>query len=293
MKRMQAKSIVAVVLAAMLLFCAQAFAGGTPRGKPFIELQGQIVEVEGEISTLQDQVDSIVAKVDTIEGKVAANNDAIASLEDQNAVLQGQLNASVAELQAEIASLEAANADLQAQIDDGAGDIAAAQADIAFNDGLISALTQKISELNVDLQDQIDNNMAMIGALETEIGVINEILDEKLRVVSGSCPEGEAVIEITADGSVVCGVVVGGGDAAIEMVRVSRFDYQAPSSYLEVEAICPAGYSITGGGFLAYPHGGVIGSLSVGNAWKVHIDNKTESVLYSFAYANCIKMVAP
>lgn len=30
--------------------------GANPNGKPFVEIQGQIVEVEGEISTLQDHV---------------------------------------------------------------------------------------------------------------------------------------------------------------------------------------------------------------------------------------------
>jgi len=40
--------------------------GSTPKGKPFVEIQGAIIEVEGEIATLQDQVDSLVGRVDTI-----------------------------------------------------------------------------------------------------------------------------------------------------------------------------------------------------------------------------------
>jgi len=296
MKRNQVVSIVAVICVALFFFTVQVYAGGagkTPRGKPFIELQGQILEVEGEISTLQDQVDSIVARVDTIEEKAAANADTIASLQEQNAVLQGQLDASVSSIQAEIADLRAANVALQSQIDIGSVDIAGAQAEIATNDGLISALSQSISDLSVDLQDQIINNNDLIGALESDIEVINAVLAEKERILSGGCPEGQSIRAITADGTVVCEVDDVGGSTNIERVIAGKIGFMSPSTYKEIEVQCPDGYTVTGGFFLAYPQGSIVGSLPVTNGWKVFIDNKSSIQAFTSVGANCIKIVVP
>jgi peptidoglycan hydrolase CwlO-like protein len=292
-------ALIAVVIVAVFIsteaYAAGEGSGKTPKGKPFIQLQGQIIEVEAAVSTLQDQMDSIVAKVATIEERVTENEVTIASLEAQNAALQDQINANatdIASIQNQIAELTAANAGLQAQIDDNTGDIASLEAQMATNNGLISSLNQSISDMNADLQSQITHNAELIAALETEIEIINVVLAEKQRIVSGTCPAGQAMKQINADGSVVC-EVVGAGSSNISRVHVSNFAVMELGDYLETETFCPEGYTVTGGVFLAYPEGIVIGSRPTTNGWKTYINNTSSLTSYTVSGCNCIKIVAP
>jgi uncharacterized phage infection (PIP) family protein YhgE len=249
-------STILAVLVVVLLATGTAQAQGigtNPKGKPFIELQGQVIEVEGEISTLQDQIDSIVARVDTIEQRVGANEDAIASLQAQNITMQELLAAnttSIAELEAQIAVLQAENADLQAQIDTNIGDIAALQAQINTNNGLISSLQQTLNELGTDLQDQINNNEALIALLQEEIEEINEVLALKQTILSGSCPAGSAIRQVNSDGSVVCEFddTSGGTIGTLQIVQVLKFEEIFPLGAIHQHIDCPTGYVVLSGG---------------------------------------------
>jgi len=299
MKKIETGAILVAVILLVAFLSTEAFAGAsgkTPRGRPFLELNGQILEIEGEISTLQDQVESIQDQVATIEEKLAANEASIISLEDQSAELQAQIDANatdIVSIQAEMDALEADNADLQAQVDAGADIDGSLQAQIDFNSGLISALAQNISALNVDLQDQINNNTALIAAMEAEIEAINAILAEKQRIVSGACPEGQSIREIYADGSVVCEIDDVGGDTSIDRVEVSNFIRVQPATFVEPAVVCPAGYTVTGGAFAAWPEGTITGSLPAPNGWQLSLNNNSSSVANAIVGAICIKIVAP
>ena len=91
MKKIEIMGVLIAIVMAAVFISTGAYAKGdeqgkgkTPKGKPFLELQGQIIEIQGSISTMKDQMDSIVAKVDTIEERVNENTVTIASLEAQN-----------------------------------------------------------------------------------------------------------------------------------------------------------------------------------------------------------------
>jgi len=253
--------MLAMCLFSAILMClgGSAFAAGkgsNPNGKPFIELQGAIVEVEGEISSLSDQVDSLVDRVDTIEGRIGVNEDAIALLQQQNADLETLIvtyGTDLLALQTEVQDLEAQNAALQAQV--AAGD-SALQAQIDENEALITSLQQTINEIT-SLQDEIDNNTQLILAMQDEVAAINALLVLKQNVVDGICPAGQSIREIQSDGSVVCEIddVASGGATGFSLRRVTAKTPIAPGEDISLDAACPAGYALTGGGFSSYPSG--------------------------------------
>jgi peptidoglycan hydrolase CwlO-like protein len=280
-------------LLTILLLCSNVHAGGkggTPNGRPFIELEGQIIEVVGEMSTIQDQVDSLVEKVNTLEERIIANENAIVSIEDQNIALQVQIDnfaTDIASLQGQIDNLDAENLILQGQIDANEGDIDTIQQQINTNNGLIASLTQNINNVGSDLQAQIDNNILLITALETEIDIVNYILTEKQTIISGSCIAGQSIRQVNPDGSTVCEIDNVVSD--IVTAQVNSYNVVQPSEQLTVDLSCPDGYTVTSGGHTSWPTVDIIGSRPDNDGWKIIGYNPNMTSSYLFGYAQCIK----
>lgn len=299
-------SLVALPIMVMLTNASAygAGKGATPSGKPFVELNGYIHEIEGEVSSIQDQIDSLVATVDTIEDRVGANETAIADLEATNATLQSQIDANAADIatvEGQITDLEAANADLQGQIDALGGTDAALQQQIDSNEALITAYKLSIDTLGGNLQAQITNNLTLIGVLQAEIIEINEQLALRQMIISGNCPPGESIREVSPEGQVVCEVDDAGAGGAGTLTAYTVYvvtGYASPGGLVWGWPTCPADTVLTGGGFWtrtltihrSHPSFSGAPPRPSGNYWNIAFRNDTNSADFGIAYASCLKL---
>ncbi|MBE9537069.1 MAG: hypothetical protein IMF07_07790 [Proteobacteria bacterium] len=275
-----------------------SFAGSSPKGKPFVAINDQIVEVNGAISSIEEQIEELVASVDTLEERVGANEQAITDLQDENAILETL----VAENATDIATINALISDLQAENDQLAidiaantGDIATLQATVDANASLIATLQAAIVDVNInlgiglaDLQGQIDNNLALIGGLQGQISNINSLLAAKQNIVNGTCPSGYSIRQIYPNGSVACEYDDTGSTSISRVVVSRRTDGAATGSWHSVTVACPSGYTVTGGGFHMHDQK-TQESQPYGNGWRVATFNNGyfRDII---VYANCIRL---
>ena len=83
--------LILLLAMAVGLFATNVFAGGSPKGKPFIEIAGQMVEVQGSVFDLEQAVADLTTRVDTTEELIDNNNAAIANLHAANDLIEQQI----------------------------------------------------------------------------------------------------------------------------------------------------------------------------------------------------------
>jgi predicted nucleic acid-binding Zn-ribbon protein len=247
-----------VVLIALPAFSAPPGSKGGAKN-PFVELNGELVSVQGAVTSLQDQINMLVGRVESLEELAAASADAITKLQAQDVILQALIDQNItdiASIQNEILNLQQANVDLQAQIDANSGDIDSLQAQIDTNSNLITSLQSAIIEVEAgsitlgdSLQEQINNNANLIAILQEDILEVERLQAFKEKLVSGQCPNGEALISVQDDGSLVCEPVDGSVNGALYITNVYNWFGVPRYSSRSGHAICPSGYRVSGGGY--------------------------------------------
>lgn len=184
--------------------------GSTPKGKPFVEIQGQFVEVQGQIGSLEEQMDALVGQVESLELRVTANETAISGLEAANVIIIqqiGELVSASATNSTDVANALTQIGDLQTQIDDLrlAPDVnAQAIADLKDQVTTLQNLISSNTEGLLTLQSDLENNYVLISAFQEQIDLINEELATKQDVLTGQCPDGTVLVDFDGLGNIEC-----------------------------------------------------------------------------------------
>jgi len=202
-----------LIISLAILLCISTTAYSLPNGKPFIEIDGEIISIKGDISTIQDELRATLSRIGTLEGKVSAISNKITELETKDSDLQNQINDVLTLAQANdhlIIEFFKQNAALQKQIDemrsnvDENGDLSAESAaailelqkqldsnseQLALN---VPNLTSLLAEQNV-INTAIDGMDKQIEELQSEIDAKNEFL-------TADCGS-RAIKSINSDGS--------------------------------------------------------------------------------------------
>lgn len=202
-------------LGVMAMSCSFLYA--VPNGKPFVELQGQIVEVQGQIATLEERIDDVLLsvtnleeRVTTVEGNVATINAAIERVNANNEVLLIQLvavldtatanNEDIQNALAAINSLQSQINDLMGSSEVNAEAIANLQLQIDEQQVFIAANAEGYQALLT----QIDDNHDLIQGLTDKIATFDDQLALKQSIINTECAEGMVLSKINADGSYEC-----------------------------------------------------------------------------------------
>lgn len=203
------KIILTIALSVASIVNASA-SGSSPKGKPFVEIQGKFVEVQGQLKSLDEQMDDLVGRVDSIELRVTANGTAIAGLDASNVIIQQKIG--------DLIEISAANStkisdalvqiiDLQTQIDDLrlAPDVnAQAIADMEVQMNTLQSFMTSNTEGLLTLQSELSNNYALISAFQAQIDQINIELVKKQNVLTGQCPSGTVLVSFDGLGEIEC-----------------------------------------------------------------------------------------
>ena len=212
---MQKSIMLSAITLSMLM--AQPTLAGTPKGKPFIEIQGQIIEVQNDITSIEADLDAAVERIETNEGKIAYMENQITELQAKDLALGVQIDAVMAQAYENNLDIQALFSDLDA-IDI---QIAALRADVDVN-GILSqynadeivrlealqAANKDLIAANIDglssLVAEVDDIHEFMASVEEDILSLQTDLADKQDMIDGSCHGLSAIQSIEADGSVNC-----------------------------------------------------------------------------------------
>jgi len=165
-------------------------------------------------------------------------------------------------------------------------------------DELAAQVADDLAEQNADLQSQIDDLQDQIDLLSDDVDAnadAIEVLEDEIalrqNLITGSCPVGFSIRVVNADGTVVCEFDSSGAT----LLKSRPFaSVSVPNGGISTASVsCPAGFTITGGGYSGTTDLDVIASFSSGNSWRATGDNNNFGFgsRTLFAVADCIRIL--
>jgi peptidoglycan hydrolase CwlO-like protein len=292
---MKIKPIYAAIFSVMAASIVQAApnGGSNAGGKPFVQLENQIIEVQNYTTqTIEQQIQELTTnvintdteladRVSTLESDFQALDTRVTSLETQMSLTQDR----IAVTEQNIDSLTNKASNLETQIDElltkalqQGTDILTLQQQLATINQQIETIlaqtgdhTEEIETLKQQastLQTEIETNAAGITSLQSELttttllieGLKSELLNMKGQlanmqiylagkqdVINKRCPDGQALVEVSANGSIACETI---GSTGIVSGTVSFYEWQ--EAWQPITLQCPPGRIATGAGHASF-----------------------------------------
>ena len=242
------KTVGLIYLLATSVSALAAASGSSPKGKPFVEINGQIAEVKGQILTLDERMDNLLSRVSLYESRLAGVDDAIAWLQKHNAelaLLMSDLDSGLSSVEQVVAAIEAESAIFQAELNSYGESLDELESEIALNQEMIDLLNLSLVEGLRVIQERLDENEMMLSELFFIADEIQEQLALKQNMISGTCAENEKLISIEEDGSLICETVEASPLDGLRVAQVSKIveidtrDWRGqPNQWYEHSLIC-------------------------------------------------------
>jgi hypothetical protein len=195
--------------------------------------------VQGQISDLQEQIttnnEDTLALLEALQGLVDNQGSMLETVKSQITELDGKIDNQVDLLQAAIATVQS-NIDDQEAFSEQEFQYATDQRTLILADILALQIARDDLNDKADaLQSQVDANKNKIAALELQtsgssetivdmqraIDKINLDITKKQNIISGTCPYGTVIRDITTNGNLICSTAANG----IHRYRVSGYVY--------------------------------------------------------------------
>lgn len=202
-----------------------------PKGKPFVELEGQIVEVKNSVASIETQVNELLVSANILEGRVTnletnmvTINSAIQVVKDENAIILEQMSSVLIEatmnnneIQVAFTKITELTAQIQALANSSGTNneiILELQAQINIQQSYISANSEGYQEL----LDKIENNYMLIEGLHERAVLVENAISLKQSVINAECSEGQALTKINPDGSYECSLHTQGVESSLGLI---------------------------------------------------------------------------
>ncbi len=302
-----------VFVVAALTLIPSAYAGGTPKGKPFVQLGNQIIELQGQLEqTIEQQVEQLTTvaitadKVATLEGTVLSLEDRVLSLEDRVATAETNLSllntkatnqedqitqlingalahgVDILALQNKLITVNQQIATLETEVGDHAAEIAALQLQATSLTAQIETNAAGLTALQAGLEETNE----LIDALEAELAELQLVLETKQNIINHTCPVGQAVVGISPDSGVGC-AAVGTSGALTAQTWSKVHNFTAPVVVHLYQ--CPTGTTLASGAFLKISGKDMIASVPETSAWKFQVAAGGSGASY-ILYIQCITL---
>ena len=258
------KTIALIYFLATSVSALAAASGSSPKGKPFVEINDQLVAVQGDVDSIKDQIESLTSRLETIEEAAAAVSEKL----DQTIAVQAALSDLVEQIEAGTTTLTTAISDLELESDSLATQIAALggsdedlQAQIDSNQALTLSLQLALANGLESIDDELEQLDELAFYLAQEQSKIQAALDLKQNVLEGSCDEGLALTAITEDG-IQCEAIK--SQLGLEIVEIRKTElvqgwtsvpFAGFKQYQSINIYCPIDSISIGARVLSNPAG--------------------------------------